>query len=102
MIGIKGKEVTANGGWLHRKGDSVAFTACTLLAGWGKMPGTPTLDLSPLTAWTDGVSTLLLLYNRAIGGLGKMTIKLTASAYASLQEMGGVTYLNQAGYTVTK
>ncbi len=33
MIEIKGKEVTANGGWLRRKGDSVAFTACTLLAG---------------------------------------------------------------------
>ncbi len=84
------------------------FYGCTALkslqlgAGWGKMHGTPTLDLSPLTAWTDGVSTLLVLYNRAIGGLGKMAIKLTASAYQSLQEMGGVTYLNQAGYTVTK
>ncbi len=84
------------------------FYGCTALkslqlgAGWGKMHGTPTLDLSPLTAWKDGVSTLLTLYNRAIGGLGKMTIKLTASAYASLQEMGGVTYLNQSGYTVTK
>lgn len=84
------------------------FYGCTALkslqlgAGWGKMHGTPTLDLSPLTAWTDGVNNLLLLYNRAIGGLGKMTIKLTASAYASLHGMGGVTYLNQAGYTVTK
>ncbi len=84
------------------------FYGCTALkslelgAGWGKMPGTPTLDLSPLTAWTGGVKNLLLFPNRSLLGLGKMTIKLTASAYASLQEMGGVTYLNQAGYTVTK
>lgn len=33
MIEIKGKEVTANGGWLRRKGETIAFTACTLLAG---------------------------------------------------------------------
>ncbi len=84
------------------------FYGCTALkslelgAGWGKMPGTPTLDLSPLTAWTGGVKNLLLFPNRSLLGLGKMTIKLTASAYASLQEMGGVTYLTQAGYTVTK
>lgn len=33
MIEIKDNEVTATGGWLRRKGEAIAFTACTLLAG---------------------------------------------------------------------
>ena len=85
-----------------------AFYGCKGLAtlklgaGWGKMPGTPTLDLSSLTAWTAGWETLGLLYNRASGGLGKMTIKLPAAVYNGLNEMGLIAYLTQAGYNIAK
>lgn len=85
-----------------------AFYGCTKLAtlklgaGWGKMPGTPTLDLSPLTAWTAGWETLGLLYNRKTAGLGTMTIKVPAAVYAYLQEMELISYLRQAGYSIAK
>lgn len=85
-----------------------AFYGCTKLAtlklgaGWGKMPGTPTLDLSPLTAWTTGWETLGLLYNRAIAKLGAMTIKLPSAVYDGLNEMGLIAYLKQAGYNIAK
>ena len=78
------------------------LTTLKLGAGWGKMPGTPTLDLSALTAWTAGWETLGLLYNRASGGLGKMTIKLPAAVYNGLNEMGLIAYLTQAGYNIAK
>ena len=86
----------------------LAFYGCTKLAtlklgaGWGKMPGTPTLDLSPLTAWTTGWDTLGLLYNRATAGLGTMTIKLPAAVYNGLNELGLIAYLKQAGYNIAK
>ena len=78
------------------------LTTLKLGEGWGKMPGTPTLDLSALTAWTAGWETLGLLYNRAAAGLGKMTIKLPAAVYNGLNEMGLIAYLTQAGYNIAK
>ena len=86
-----------------------AFCGCSPLTtlklgeGWGKMPGSPTLDLSALSTWTgETVLTLCALYDRTQDeSLGTMTIKLHANTYAKL---GGdnISALTAKGYTVTK
>ena len=80
-----------------------ALTTLKLGEGWGKMPGSPTLDLSALSKWTgDTVLTLCALYDRTQDeSLGTMTIKLHANTYAKL---GGdnISALTAKGYTVTK
>ena len=80
-----------------------ALTTLKLGEGWGKMPGSPTLDLSALSKWTgDTVLTLCALYDRTQdSSLGTMTIKLHANTYAKLGA-DNISALTAKGYTVTK
>ena len=79
------------------------LTTLKLGEGWGKMPGSPTLDLSALSKWTgDTVLTLCALYDRTQdSSLGTMAIKLHANTYAKLGT-DNISALSAKGYTVTK
>ena len=99
-------------GWDLRSLDPMAFpdlgsssklATFKLGEGWGRIPGTPTLDLSPLTKWTgDTVLTLLSLYDRTQDeSLGTMTIKLSANTYTALGA-DNIAALTAKGYTITK
>lgn len=84
-------------------GSSAKLTSLKLGEGWGRIPGTPTLDLSLLTKWTgDTVKTLLDLYDRTQDStLGTMTIKLSANTHTALGA-DNISALTAKGYTITK
>ena len=70
---------------------------------FGKMKNSVgTLDLSPLTKWTDEtVRTLLTLFDRASHSYGDITIKLSAQTYAVLTATD-IQTLYSRGYSITK
>jgi surface protein len=70
---------------------------------FGKMKNSVgTLDLSPLTKWTDEtVQTLLTLFDRASHSYGDITIKLSAQTYAVLTTTD-IQTLYSRGYSITK
>lgn len=99
-------------GWDLRSLNPESFpsaSGCAKLAtfklgeGWGRIPGTPTLDLAGLSKWTgDTVLTLCDLYDRTQDpSLGTMTIKLHADTYAKLGA-DNISALTAKGYTITK
>lgn len=67
--------------------------------GFGKMPGTQTVDLSKQTAWVSEVSSLTKLYDRKSNGMGIMTFKLSANSYAKLSQEQLTTITNK-GYNI--
>lgn len=72
-----------------------------LSEGFGRMKDeVGTLDLSPLTLWTNNsVQTLLTLYDRKANGLGVITIKLSSATKNALGT-DGISTLTAKGYTI--
>jgi surface protein len=89
------------------KGIADIFKGCsaitTLIVGenFGKITYQNTIDFSPLTSWTNKVTTLKNLYNRKSNGLKDLTIRLSATTYDTLGTTNINTITNK-GYIVTR
>uniref|UniRef100_A0AAU8MIL6 Uncharacterized protein n=1 Tax=Geladintestivirus 2 TaxID=3233134 RepID=A0AAU8MIL6_9CAUD len=70
--------------------------------GFGKMPGTPTVDFSTITTWIYDTGMMADLYDRKSHGLGTMTIKVSTETYAAMlcDTPSIVTTLTNKGYNI--